>query len=181
MADKEKEQKQTAEPTAETQAGQKEVAPKKEKKPKKNEEALRLKEELDATKDLLSRTAAEFDNYKKRTARERLSLAEYTKAELIKQLLPILDNVDRAGAFDAKSNEYLKGIEMIVKQLSAFGEGIGMEEVAKKGDVFDPTCHEAVMHIEDEAYGESEIVEVLQKGYKIGDTLIRSAMVKVAN
>lgn len=162
-----------AEPAKET--------PKKEKKPKKNSEVESLKTELAQVKDLLARTAAEFDNYKKRTERERAGIAEYAKADVMKKLLPILDNVDRAAAYETTSAEYLKGVEMIIKQFATLQETLGMEEVAAKGDVFDPTCQEAVMHIEDASYGENEVAEVLQKGYKLGETLIRSAMVKVAN
>ena len=154
---------------------------KKEKKTKKNDEAEKLKQELAQTKDLLARTAAEFDNYKKRTARERASIAEYTKAEQLKILLPVFDNIDRAGEFNPDNPDYIKGIELIVKQFASLSEKLSLVEVAKVGDTFDPALHEAVMHIEDETLGENVIAEVLQKGYKIGDTVIRPAMVKVAN
>ena len=156
--------------------------PKKEKKkPKKNSELEALKLELDAKNDQLMRTAAEFDNFKKRTEREKATIAEFAKAGLIKQLLPILDNIDRASAADHDSAEYIKGIEMIVKQFEAITTNMNIEEIAKPGDQFDPNFHEAVLHIEDDSFGENEIVDVLQKGYKIGDTVIRAAMVKVAN
>ena len=89
---------------------------KEKKKNKKDEEIESLKKELDAKSDLLMRTAAEFDNYKRRTEREKAGVAEYAKAALIKQLLPIIDNIDRAAAADKESAEYIKGIEMIVKQ-----------------------------------------------------------------
>lgn len=151
------------------------------KKNKKDLEIEALKSELESKNDILLRTAAEFDNYKKRTEREKLTVAEYAKAGLIKNLLPILDNIDRASASDKESPEYIKGIEMIVKQFEALSGNIGIVEVAKVGDTFNPELHEAVMHIEDETLGENVIAEVLQKGYKIGDTVIRAAMVKVAN
>ncbi|MDD6479373.1 MAG: nucleotide exchange factor GrpE [Oscillospiraceae bacterium] len=155
---------------------------KKEKKKSKKETELDLiKKELAEKNDLLIRTAAEFDNYKKRTEREKASVAEYAKAGIIKKLLPILDNIDRATASDKESTEYIKGIELIVKQFVGLAGDLGIEEVAKVGDTFDPNFHEAVMHIEDENYGENVIVQVLQKGYKIGDTVIRAAMVQVAN
>lgn len=154
---------------------------KKAKKPKKDGELQRLKEELEKSKEQLLRTAAEFDNYKKRTDRERAGIAEYAKCEVIKKLLPIFDNIDRASAADSESEDYIKGIEMIIKQFSGLGESLGIEEIGKAGDQFDPNFHEAVMHIEDEAFGENVIAEVLQKGYKLGDTVIRAAMVKVAN
>ncbi|MBR3967972.1 MAG: nucleotide exchange factor GrpE [Clostridia bacterium] len=154
---------------------------KEKKKSKKNSEIEMLKAELDAKNDQLMRTAAEFDNFKKRTEREKTSIAEFAKAGLIKQLLPILDNIDRASATDHNSAEYIKGIEMIVKQFESITTNMNIEEIAKAGDQFDPNFHEAVMHIEDETLGENVIAEVLQKGYKIGDTVIRAAMVKVAN
>ena len=156
--------------------------PKKEKKSKANAELEKVKAELESKNDLLLRTAAEFDNFKKRTERERLTVAEFAKANIIKELLPILDNIDRAEMLEDKSGEdYIKGIEMIVQQFTGLGEKLGIVELAHQGDAFDPNCHEAVMHVEDENFGENVIAEVLQKGYKIGDTVIRPAMVKVAN
>lgn len=154
---------------------------KKEKKSKKDGEVEQLKAELEKKNDLLLRTAAEFDNYKKRTEREKTSIAEYARAGIIKNLLPILDNVDRAAMADRESPDYIKGIEMIIKQFESLAGNLNIVEVAKVGDAFDPNMHEAVMHIEDENLGENVIAEVLQKGYKIGDTIIRPAMVKVAN
>lgn len=156
-------------------------APKKEKKSKKDAEIEKLKEELEKKNDILLRTAAEFDNYKKRTERERAGVAEYARAGIIKKLLPIIDNIERAAGADKESPEYLKGIELIVKQLEALAGNLELTETAKAGDTFDPTLHEAVMHIEDDALGENVIAEVLQKGYKTGDTVVRHAMVKVAN
>ncbi len=154
---------------------------KEKKKSKKDSEIDSLKAELDLKNDQLMRTAAEFDNFKKRTEREKASVAEFAKAGLIKKLLPILDNIDRAAAVEKDSADYIKGIEMIVKQFETVAESLGIEEIAKAGDQFDPNLHEAVMHIEDESLEENVITDVLQKGYKIGDTVIRAAMVKVAN
>lgn len=151
------------------------------KKNKKDVEIENLKAELESKNDLLLRTAAEFDNYKKRTEREKLTVAEFAKAGLIKQLLPILDNIDRAGMVEKDTPDYIKGIEMIVKQFEGIAGNLGITEVAAVGDTFNPEMHEAVMHVDDENLGENVIAEVLQKGYKIGDTVIRAAMVKVAN
>ena len=168
--------------TPETEVTEEQKAPKKEKKSKKDAEIDKIKAELESKNDLLLRTAAEFDNFKKRTERERAGVAEFAKANVIKELLPILDNIDRSSAIEDKTSpDYIKGIEMIVKQFESLGEKLGIVEVAKIGDVFDPNCHEAVMHIEDENLGENTIAAVLQKGYKIGDTVIRPAMVSVAN
>lgn len=167
---------------SEEKAAKPEVKEKKERKSKAQAELEKVKAELESKNDLLLRTAAEFDNFKKRTERERLTVAEFAKANIIKELLPILDNIDRAESLEDKSGEdYIKGIEMIVKQFCSLSEKLGIAELAQVGDSFDPNCHEAVMHIEDETLGENVIAEVLQKGYKIGDTVIRPAMVKVAN
>lgn len=158
--------------------------PKKEKKAKvskKDGEIAKLKAELENEHNLLLRTAAEFDNYKKRTEREKLSVAEFAKANLLKQLLPVLDNIDRASAADSDSADYIKGIELIIKQLLSLKEKLEIKELAAVGDAFDPSYHEAVMHIEDENLGENVVAAVLQQGYKIGDTVIRPAMVQVAN
>ena len=170
MAETEKKQEETVET---------EKAPK--KKNKKDLEIENLKEQLEQKNDLLLRTAAEFDNFKKRTEREKMTVAEFAKAGLIKQLLPILDNIDRAAATDKDTPDYIKGIEMIVKQFESVASNLGIVEVAAVGDTFNPELHEAVMHVEDENLSENVIAEVLQKGYKIGDTVIRAAMVKVAN
>ena len=151
------------------------------KKNKKDLEIEALKTELAEKSDLLLRTAAEFDNYKKRTEREKLNVAEFAKASLIKQLLPILDNIDRSALVEKDTPDYIKGIEMIVKQFEGITSNLGITEIAKIGDTFNPELHEAVMHIDDETLGENVIADVLQKGYKIGDTVIRAAMVKVAN
>ena len=161
----------------EAQTGDKQA----KKKPKRDGELEKLKAELEKKEDLLMRTAAEFDNYKRRTERERISVAQYAKAEQAKKLLPILDNIDRAKNADRGTPDYLKGIEMIVKQFESLADQLELETVGEPGDTFDPNLHEAVMHVQDESYNENVIVEVLQKGYKLGDTVIRAAMVKVAN
>lgn len=144
-------------------------------------EAESLKAEIEKQKDLLLRTAAEFDNYKKRTEREKASVGEFAKASLIKVLLPVIDNAYRAAESDSSSPEYAKGAELIIKQLLESVDKMGIEETAKPGDTFDPALHEAVMHIEDDSQPENCVVEVLQKGYKLNDTVLRPAMVKVAN
>ncbi len=148
---------------------------------KKVSKTAALEEELKQQKDLLLRTAAEFDNFKKRTERERVMTVEYTKANILKSFLPVFDNVDRAEACDPQSADYAKGVELIVKQLKEVVNNLGITEIGAVGDTFDPTLHEAVMHVEDEEVGENTITEVFQKGYRIGDTVIRAAMVKVAN
>ncbi len=168
--------------TTESEAGT--ATPEKKSKKKsdaKSAEIEKLKTQLAEQKDLLLRTAAEFDNYKRRTQEHSVTAAEYTKAQMLKKLLPVFDNVDRANAVDKESPDYAKGVELTVKLLMEAVTELGMVEIGKVGDNFDPNLHEAVMHIEDENLGENVISQVLQKGYKIGDTVIRPAMVQVAN
>lgn len=155
------------------------AAPK--KKSKKDKELESAKAEIAAIQDILLRTAAEFDNYKKRTEKEKIFTAEYAKASVMKTLLPILDNAERAAQFPAGTEQYNKGIELIVKQLSDLSSKLGLVEIGAVGETFDPNLHEAIMHIEDETLGENVIAQVLQKGYKFGDTVVRPAMVQVAN
>ena len=172
-----------AEPETKSEAKPEKEMPKKTKeaKTKKPSETEKLREELKEQKDLLLRTAAEFDNFKRRTEKERVSVAEYAKAEMLKNFLPVFDNVDRSHSFDPESAEYAKGIEKTVKILTEVVAKLGLVEIGKEGEQFDPAYHQAVMHIEDESKPENSISQVLQKGYKIGDTVIRPAMVQVAN
>lgn len=167
----------TTEETVETEVKTEE----KPKKAKKVSEAEKLKKELEEINDRLLRTAAEFDNYKKRTEREKLTLAEFAKAQVMKNLLPILDNADRAAEFEQGTEQYNKGIELIVKQLNDLSNKLGLVELGVVGEEFNPEIHEAIMHIEEESLGENTVAAVMQKGYKFGDTVIRPAMVQVAN
>ncbi len=172
------------EPAEAGKTAEKPGAEEKAAKPKKHKtsgESAKLKAELEKQTELLMRTAAEFDNFKKRTEREKIKTAEIARAGVVKQLLPVMDNAVRAIACDPTSPDYAKGIEMIVKQLCGLVDTLGLLELAEVGDTFNPEIHEAVMHIEDEEKGENEIVQVLQQGYKLGDTVIRPAMVQVAN
>ena len=146
-----------------------------------DDELQKIKEELDRQKDLALRTAAEFDNYKKRTEREKLSSLEFMKADILKTFLPVLDNFGRALEADAGSEDFSHGIEMIKKQLTDVMVKLGLSEINDEGKEFDPQLHQAVLHVEDETVGENIVVKTLQKGYKIGDTVIRPAMVQVAN
>ncbi len=159
-----------------------------ETKCKKSSEVKKLQEaneklqaQLKEKEELILRTAAEFDNYKKRTERERISTVEYSKAQIIGKLLPVLDNADRAAAYEQGSAEFAKGIELIMKQLLEISGNLGLTEIGKVGETFDPQLHEAVMHIDDDNLPENSIAMVLQKGYKLGDTVVRCAMVQVAN
>ena len=128
--------------------------------------------------DKYLRVAAEYDNFRKRSLKERDGIYTDAYVDAVKEILPIVDNMERAEAYlgeDASS----EGIKMIMNAIHSALTKMGVSEIETK--TFDPNCHNAVMHIEDENYGENEIVEVFQKGYKRGDKVIRYAMVKVAN
>ena len=138
------------------------------------------KKELEECKDKYLRMLAEYDNYRKRTQKEREGVYADAVADTVKELLPVLDNLERASAVGDPA-KIAEGLALTVKQAESALAKLKVEETAHAGDTFDPNVHNAVMHIEDEGYGESEIVEVLQRGYRRGDKTIRDAMVKVAN
>ncbi len=146
-----------------------------------DDEAAKLQRDLDEAKDMLLRTAAEFDNYKKRSEREKLQVSAFVKAQTVKALLPSVDNLLRAADADASSPDYAKGIEMTIRQLMEALDKLGLKEINPENEPFDPALHEAVMHEEDPEVPENTVVQVLQKGYMMDDTVIRPAMVKVAN
>ncbi len=149
--------------------------------PEEETELQKLQKECEKQKDIALRTAAEFDNFKKRIEREKIASLEFMKADILKSFLPVLDNFGRALETDPSGEDFKKGIEMISKQLTDTMVKIGLSEINDEGKEFDPLLHQAVLHIEDETVGENIIVKTLQKGYKIGDTVIRPAMVQVAN
>lgn len=175
MAEEKKEQG-----AEETQSAPKETK-KESKKAKENKQIEELKAEVEKQKELLLRTAAEFDNYKRRTEKERIEIYERATVATLKKLLQVFDNADRAAAADKDSEEYKKGIELIAKQLITLSEQLGLEPIGEVGDIFDPNIHEAVMHIDNDSLPENSISAVMQKGYKYGNTVIRPAMVAVAN
>ncbi len=144
-------------------------------------ELEQAQKELEEQKNLLLRTAAEFDNYKKRTEREREALTEYVKGQTIKSLIPSIDNLLRAAGAENTGEEYAKGVAMTIKGLVDALTGMGLEEIDPQGEAFDPVYHSAVNHVEDETVGENTVVQVYQKGYKIKDMVLRHAMVVVAN
>lgn len=154
---------------------------KESKKGKDNKKIEELSNELANQKELLLRTAAEFDNFKRRTEKERLEIYERSSAEVLKKLLPIIDNADRAASAESGSEEYNKGIELIVKQLVGLSENLGLVAIGEVGEEFNPEYHEAIMHVDDENLPENSVSAVMQKGYKYGNTVIRPAMVVVAN
>ena len=127
------------------------------------------------------RLMAEFDNYKKRSAKERENIYTDVRVDTVTKFLPVFDNLERAMKTETADEAYKRGVEMTFNQLMDVFKKLGVEEIESVGKPFDPTMHNAVMHVEDEQYGESEIVEEFQKGFKIGDKVIRFSMVKVAN
>jgi molecular chaperone GrpE len=133
---------------------------------------------------LLQRTAAEFDNYKKRTAREKEALYSEAASDVVAAILPVVDSLERAvsAADRAEDKQALKeGVELVFRQMKDVMKGLGVEEIKTAGEAFDPNLHNAVMHVEDEAFGENAIVEEFQKGYTLKGKVLRHSMVKVAN
>lgn len=139
-------------------------------------------EALAKQKDALLRTAAEYDNFRKRTAREKESLYGDATADAVKEFLGVADNLERAlEQEDCTVEDLRKGVEMTQKQMLTALEKLGVTEMGHEGDPFDPQFHSAVAHIDDESLGENVIAKVFQKGYRIGDKVIRHAMVQAAN
>lgn len=142
----------------------------------------KLQKEFEQLNDRLLRTLAEYDNYRKRSQKEKETAFGDSKADVINKMLPVMDNFERAlDNKDASAEDLRKGLEMIYAQLSDFLSKQSVEAFGEKGEQFNPNIHNAVMHIEDENEEENTIVEVFSKGYKMGDRIIRPAMVKVAN
>ena len=130
------------------------------------------------TEDRLLRTLAEYDNFKKRSAREKEEINFLAKSDLISKLLPVFDNFERAQKYSS-AEDYAAGVDMIITQFFQILDGLDVRSIATEGDAFDPNFHEAVFREEKEGVEENTITEVLQKGYAVGDKVIRHAMVKV--
>ena len=142
----------------------------------------KLTQELNETKDKLLRVMAEYDNFRKRSQKEKEMAYGDTKASTIAEFLPVYDNFERAMSADATDiDSFKKGIEMIFNQYGETFKKLGVEPFGEKGDEFDPNIHNAVMHGEDENLPENSVSDVFSTGYKIGDRVIRPAIVKVAN
>ena len=145
------------------------------------QEAIEKKEkELAEQNDKYLRLYAEYDNFRRRSAKERENIYFDAKSDTLKNILPILDNMERATAF-SEADKILEGMNLILKSFNENFAKMDVKEIEALGKTFDPNVHYAVMHIEDENFGENEVVEVLQKGYICGEKVIRYAMVKVAN
>ena len=171
------EQAEPQEETAEKAESEKEtgkIAPKKDPKDQKIEEL----------EDRLKRNLAEFDNFRKRTEKEKSAMFDMGAKSILEKLLPVIDNFERAFSTvpeDPEAAQYAKGMEMIYRQLLKNLEDAGATPIDCKGKPFDPNYHNAVMHVEDESLGENVIVEEFQKGYMYKDSVLRYSMVKVAN
>ncbi len=140
-----------------------------------------LKNQVAQQEDKYLRLAAEYDNYRRRTAKEKESIWSDAKADAAVAFLPVYDNLERALKQDTADEAYKKGVEMTMNQLKSVLEKLGITEIDALGKPFDPALHNAVMHVEDENFGENTVAEVFQAGFKLGDKVIRFAMVKVAN
>ncbi len=140
-----------------------------------------LKEEYAALNEKYMRMLAEYDNFRKRSQKEKDAIYPRATADTVEKFLPIIDNFERAMSAPCADETFKKGMDMIFQSFMSTLSGLNVEIIGKAGETFDPNLHNAVMHIEDDNYGDNEIVMVLQKGYRIGDRVVRYAMVQVAN
>lgn len=141
----------------------------------------KAEKEVADNKEQYLRLFAEFDNFKKRSVKEKQQAYSDAKGDALTAFLPVVDNIERALQSNSEGEDLKKGVELIMKQVLDVMASNGIEEIEALGKTFDPNFHNAVMHIEDESFGEQEICEVFQKGYKIGDKVVRYSVVKVAN
>ena len=163
-----------AEPEAETAAEAAEA-------PAEKSEADTLRAQLAEQNDKYLRILAEYDNFRRRSAKEKTDAYSNAKADAALAFLPVFDNLQRALAAPCTDEAYAKGVEMTMTQLRQVLEKLGITEIDALNQPFDPNLHNAVMHVDDDSVGESTVVEVFQSGFKMGDKVIRFAMVKVAN
>ncbi len=144
-------------------------------------ETEKLKLELEETTDRYKRLMAEFDNYKKRSSKEREGLYNSLLADIVSSVLPVVDNLEKAVATKTEDENYKQGVEMVHKQLLDTLSNLGVEQIKAVGEIFNPEYHEAVSSVQDDNLGEKEIKEEFRKGYKIKEKVIRHSMVVVAN
>lgn len=171
---------ETAENAAETEKKEK----KSSKKDKENKKIAELENALKESEDKYIRMLAEYDNFKKRTQKEKESLYKEGIADSVANLLTVLDNLDRAAAVDVEKSDaqsVVDGVNKILEQAKEVFSKMGVEEIPAKGEKFDPELHNAVMHEDNDELDENTVSEVFLKGYKMGDKIIRHSMVKVAN
>lgn len=148
---------------------------------KLNDDLLEQKKRADEYFDHLKRNMADFDNFKKRISKEKDGMYYTVTSDIVVSILPIIDDFEKAISTQCNDKAFKDGIVMIYNRLEEVLKRLGIEEIDAKGKTFSPDYHEAVIHIDDPEYKEKEVVEVLRKGYKIGEKVIRHAMVKVAN
>jgi molecular chaperone GrpE len=170
------EEAQAVEPDA--KAGKKDKKKDRKKEPDKTAE---LEAQLAAANDRYLRLAAEYDNFRRRSQKEKDALYSDIRSDTIQKFLPVYDNLERALKQGTEDEAYRKGVELIMAQMNTTLEKLGVTVIESLGQTFDPALHNAVMHVDDEEKGENEIVEVFQQGFRLGDKVIRFAMVKVAN
>ena len=171
---------ETGEPVRQPEPAQ-EPAKEPAKEEKQPSELDSVKQQLAKEHDGYLRLAAEYDNFRKRSQKEKDELYTVIKAETVGKFLPVYDNLERALKQETADDAFKKGVEMTMTQLTGVFEKLGVTAFGEAGESFDPAEHNAVMHCEDENAGENTIVEVFQKGFRVGDKIIRFAMVKVAN
>jgi len=147
----------------------------------KSGELAKTKQELEETTDRLKRIMAEFENYKKRSSKEKEMLYNSILSDIISSFLPVIDNLEKAAEAKTEDENYKQGLELVLKQFKEVLAKFGVEEIKTVGETFDPEVHEAVSSVQDETKGEKEIVQEFRKGYKIKTKVIRHAMVVVAN
>ena len=198
MSEETKEPLEETPVTAETAETEQEKTPenqepeKKAKKKEKKEKGITFTREqvekmelaakqLESVKDQFTRLTAEYDNYRKRTTKEKDQSYGNGKADAVTKMLPVYDNLERALNQPTEDAAYKKGVELTMNELVKIFTGLGVEIFGAPGDSFDPNLHNAVMHTEDESLGENVIAQVFQKGFKVGDKVVRFAMVQVAN
>lgn len=176
---------EAAEPETETAEAEQKPDKKAEKKSEKKSEKAptkkSLEEELRAEQDKYLRLLAEYDNFRRRSAKERENIYTDVRCETLKKFLPVYDSLSRALAQTPEDDVCRKGLEMIMTQYEKSLEQLGVKMIEAVGQPFDANLHNAVMHIEDENYGENIIVEEFEKGFQVGDKILRYSMVKVAN
>ena len=182
MAKKDKEP-QNPEEVKETQEPETAAVPETEPAPEAAPEAEKnpWEEKFNQEHDAHLRLAAEYDNFRKRTVKEKEASYGNGKSDAVLKMLPIYDNLERALKQETQDAAYKKGVELTMTELTKILTGLGVEIFGEPGDAFDPQLHNAVMHTEDESLGENVVSQVFQKGFKLGDKIVRFAMVQVAN
>ncbi len=173
---------ETADPPKEEKTEKKEKKEKKKKLSPDQEKLEKLQKEFDEHKEQHLRVLAEYDNFRKRSQNEKNAVYHNAVSDTVQAILPIADNIERALAQEnASAEDMKKGVEMIEAQITAVFEKLGIKASGEVGETFDPNLHNAVAHIDDETLGENVIAAVYQKGYLLGDKVVRHAMVQVAN